>query len=85
MSSKLKSKTVPDVRLGLWDEGKNMPRKMNFFHMKSTAIYGTMAYWTSNMHLTLGITKSKNKNIYFIAVYEGIIQQYCISKCFPLD
>jgi len=62
------------VRLGLWEEGKNMPRKMNFFHTNSTAIYGTMAYWPINMHLTLGITKSKNKNIYFIAVYKGIIQ-----------
>ena len=43
MSSKHESKTVPDVRLGLWDEGKHMPRKMNFFHTNSTAIYGTMA------------------------------------------
>lgn len=76
MSSKHERKTVPNVRLGLWDEGRNMPRKMNYFHMKSTAIYGTMAYWTINMHLTLGITKPKNKNIYFIAVYKGIIKQY---------
>lgn len=40
-----------------------------------------MAYWSTYVHIIFGITKLDNKNIYFISVYKGTVQQDYISKC----
>lgn len=86
MSSKHESKPVPDRRCGLWNEGgktcEQTKKTPSYFTiMKLTAVYGTTASWSTDVHITSGITKLDSKHVRFIFAYKGTAQQDWISKC----